>query len=65
MMGDEDSGEMGGLEGGKQGFRFAEWEGGEVDVLGGWVDGSHDEDGEKRHLGEDGLSRLKEWLEGL
>ncbi|KZV82293.1 P-loop containing nucleoside triphosphate hydrolase protein [Exidia glandulosa HHB12029] len=66
-----ESGAMGGLDtlgprGGS--FKFAEWEGGEVQVLGGWChiarpgekSADLEKDGEK-----DSLREVREWVEGL
>ncbi|KAG8895823.1 hypothetical protein FRB99_000325 [Tulasnella sp. 403] len=57
---------------GKDGvFSFSNWEGGDIEFSGGWVDVVRDDGiagGEKEEIpesGENGLSELTAWLEGL
>jgi len=63
----EDSTELGGLDcTGRPGepFRFADWEGGNIDLIGSWV-----KIGERVELeeekGKDGIERLLTWLDQL
>ena len=66
----EDSTELGGLDcTGRPGepFKFAEWEGGNIDIVGSWVKvGERDQlEAEKGWNGEDGIERLSAWLDQL
>lgn len=60
-----EGGEIGGLESAGTGgaFRFADWEGGEVQFLGTSVQTARVED--EKASQADGLSALREWLEEL
>jgi signal recognition particle receptor subunit beta len=58
---DAETEELGGLDGATP-FRFADWEGGAVDILGTSVTAGASADDEKA---EDGLAPLREWLEGV
>ncbi|KAI6045698.1 signal recognition particle receptor beta subunit-domain-containing protein [Pisolithus marmoratus] len=61
-MGAESELELGGLECGGSAFKFSEWEGGDVDFIGTWVEVGESKDGEK-HGDQDGLRGFKDWLE--
>jgi signal recognition particle receptor subunit beta len=58
---DAETEELGGLDGSTP-FRFADWEGGPVDILGASVTVGQTLNDEKA---EDGLAQFREWLEGL
>ncbi|KAI6132126.1 hypothetical protein EDD16DRAFT_1534706 [Pisolithus croceorrhizus] len=63
----ESESELGGLEcGGTAGsaFKFSEWDGGEVDFIGTWIEVGEEKYGEEKG-DQDGLRGLKDWLEQL
>lgn len=66
----EDSTELGGLDcTGRPGepFKFAAWEGGNIDFVGSWVKVGErvQSEEEKERDGEDGIERLSAWLDQL
>lgn len=65
----EDGTELGGLDcTGRPGeaFKFADWEGGDIDFIGSWVRiGERVELEEEKGKGEDGIERLLAWLDQL
>lgn len=65
----EDNTELGGLDcTGPPGeaFKFADWEGGNIDFLGSWVRvGEKVEVKEDKESGEEGTGRLLTWLDQL
>jgi signal recognition particle receptor subunit beta len=65
----EDSTELGGLDcTGRPGeaFKFADWEGGNIDFIGSWVRvGEIVELEEEKGRGGDGIERLLAWLNQL
>jgi len=63
---------IGGLEctGPTSSFKFENWDGGDIEFVGGWVDVKRDDgiESEKVSSGKgsvDGLALLKDWLEGI
>ncbi|KZS92973.1 hypothetical protein SISNIDRAFT_549998 [Sistotremastrum niveocremeum HHB9708] len=70
-LGEEESEEMGGLEcAGAGPFKFAEWDGGEVTIIGSWVDVDRSDKSinEKEKVGteiQSGLQDLRSWIEQL
>ncbi|KAG1754600.1 signal recognition particle receptor beta subunit-domain-containing protein [Suillus lakei] len=56
--------DMGGLDCSSPGgiFKFADWEGGEVDFAGTWVNVGEFKDDEKEGTAPDGLASLRSWL---
>ena len=65
----EDNSELGGLdcavpEG--EGFKFAEWEGGDIDFIGTWVSvGEKVELESEKGAGGEGIKRLLAWVDAL
>jgi len=55
--------DMGGLEcRGKSGFRFADWEGGDVEFIGTFVPVGEKLSGDEKGADRDGLKMFREWL---
>lgn len=68
LGGDADAAEVNGLEctgAGSEGFRFADWEGGEVEFLGTSASPAGKEIVEDEKRSGSGLDALEQWLENL